>query len=216
MSRAVSLSLRRSLPTSHLVLVVISSLLTGCIAVRGGDLTVSPQFPLVNGVSSKSVVLSISGNVGSEDSTTPTHPQALQLIEGQAQRAYMDSTLFSHVSVTKEPGDILAEIHVREDGSEALAFLSGFISGFSMGIIPGYANATLTMDTVFKNQFGNEIGSIKKSESVSIWIQLFLVFAMPFKEEPKHVIRDIYYDLNRATLEQALKEGFLNSALPTK
>ena len=100
------------------------------------------------------------------------------------------------MSVAKEPADLIAEIQVREDGSKALAGISGFICGFTMGLIPGYANATLNMETVFKSPSGSEIGSIRKSESVSLWMQLFLVFAMPFKEQPNHVIREVYYDLH--------------------
>jgi hypothetical protein len=133
------------------------------------------------------------------------------LIEGQAQKAYTDSTLFSHVGVAKDSSDLVAEIRIREEGSKTLAGISGFICGFTWGIIPGYANATFNMETVFKNSSGNEIGSINKHESVSFWMQLFLVFAMPFRDEPKHVFREVYYDLHRATLDQALKDGYLLS-----
>ncbi|HEX6532854.1 MAG TPA: hypothetical protein VF019_09525 [Nitrospira sp.] len=194
---------------ARLLLVVLSCLLTSCIAVRGDDIKIDSKWPLEGVIATKSVSLSVTGNFSSGTSTEPTNPRAMQLIEGQAQKAYMDSALFSQVSLAKEQSDLKAEVRVTEEGSKALAGISGFISGFSMGLIPGYVHATLTMETVFKNQAGSEIGSIKKSESVSLWIQLFLVLAMPFKDNPNHVIRDIYYDLNRATLDQALKDGFL-------
>jgi hypothetical protein len=127
----------------------------------------------------------------------------MHIIEGQAQKAYTDSALFTHVSVTAEPADLVADIEVMEDGSKALAGISGFICGYTLGIIPGYAHVTITLNTVFRDNSGTERGNIRKSESVSLWMQLFLLAAMPFRDDLKVVEREIYYDLNRATLEEA-------------
>jgi len=44
---------------------------------------------------------------------------------------------------------------------------------------------------------------------VSEWMQLFLIFAMPFRDEPQSIARSVYYDLNRATIEQAQAKGIL-------
>jgi hypothetical protein len=76
-------------------------------------------------------------------------------------------------------------------------------------MIPGYAKENVIMVTTFRDQAGKELGSIRKSETLSFWIQLFLVAVMPFREEPQAIVRDTYYDLNRATLDQARTNGFL-------
>lgn len=65
------------------------------------------------------------------------------------------------------------------------------------------------MQTVFRDASGNKMGSINKSESMSIWMQLFLVAAMPFRDDLNAVMREIYYDLNRVTLDEARTLGYL-------
>jgi hypothetical protein len=121
----------------------------------------------------------------------------------------MESTLFTHVSVTTEPSDVIADIRTSEDYNKALSFMSGFICGYTMGIIPAYGKATVNMHTVFRDASGKEMGSINKSESVSVWMQLFLIAAMPFRDDMNAVMRDIYYDLNRVTLDEARTLGYL-------
>jgi len=175
--------------------------------VRGDQLQPPTQWPPEKPLQTKSIALEVKSQFESSGASKQNEA-AMHLIEGQAQKAYTDSALFSHVTVSKEQADLLAEIQITEDGNKALAGISGFISGFTMGIIPGYAHATLTSQTVFRNNAGEEIGTIKKSESISFWIQIFLVAAMPFRDEPKVVARDVYYDLNRATLAEARSKGY--------
>ena len=192
----------------QLTVLLLSYLATGCMMVRGDQLQTPTQWPPDKPIHMRSIALTVKNQFPANGSS-PQHVQAMHLIEGQAQKAYTDSALFTHVTVAKESADLTADIQITEDGNKALAGISGFISGFTMGIIPGYAHATLTSQTVFRNKSGEEIGTIKKSESYSFWIQLFLVAAMPFRDDPKVVARDVYYDLNRATLAEARATGLL-------
>jgi hypothetical protein len=191
----------------QLTVLSVSCLATGCMMVRGDQLQPPAQWPPEKPLQMKSIALEVKSQFESSGASKQNEA-AMHLIEGQAQKAYTDSALFSHVTVSKEQADLLAEIQITEDGNKTLAGISGFISGFTMGIIPGYAHATLTSQTVFRNNAGEEIGTIKKSESISFWIQIFLVAAMPFRAEPKVVARDVYYDLNRATLAEARSKGY--------
>ncbi|MBD0305255.1 MAG: hypothetical protein ICV76_01715 [Nitrospiraceae bacterium] len=168
--------------------------------VRGGNLQPPEQWRPQSTTEKKSINLTVTAKASSQQ---PSNAKVLQLLEGQSQKAYMESGLFSHVAVSKEPTDLRAEVKIIEEGSEALASISGFISGFTFGIIPGYAKENVIMVTTFRDQAGKELGSIRKSETLSFWIQLFLVAVMPFREEPQAIVRDTYHDLNRATLDQA-------------
>ncbi len=191
----------------QLTVLLLSYLVTGCMMLRGDQLQPPTQWPPEKPLQMKSIALVVKSQFESNGSSKENE-SAMHLIEGQAQKAYTDSALFSHVTVAKEQADVLAEIRITEDGNKFLAGISGFISGFTMGIVPGYAHATLTSQTVFKNNADEEIGTIEKSESISFWIQIFLVAAMPFRDEPKVVARDVYYDLNRATLAEARSRGY--------
>jgi hypothetical protein len=91
----------------------------------------------------------------------------------------------------------------------ALARASGFLCGFTLGMIPAVVRENIIAVTTFRDRAGKELGSIRQSEMVSEWMQLFLIFAMPFRDEPQSIARSVYYDLNRATLEQAQAKGIL-------
>lgn len=194
----------------HLLPILLASYcLGGCMMVRGETLELPKQWPPEKPSAMKSIILSTKGQFQSGSaSPQQTTPQAIQLIEGQAQKAYSESALFKQVSLTSPESDLRAEITVTEKGNQALAGISGFICGFTMFVVPGYASATMDMETVFIDVSGRELGKIQKSESISFWMQLFLIAAMPFKDSPKTVIRDLYYDLNRATLEDAHTKGW--------
>lgn len=189
-------------------ILILSAMATGCILVRGDLLQPPAKWPLDKPSGTKSIALVVKPQI---ESGTPSDraEKITHLVEGQAQKAYTDSTLFTQVSVKTEPSDVIADIRTSEDSNNALNFISGFICGYSMGIIPAYGKATVTMQTVFRDASGKEIGSINKSESVSMWMQLFLVAAMPFREDMNAVMREIYYDLNRVTLEEARTLGYL-------
>jgi hypothetical protein len=175
--------------------------------VRGGNLQPPTTWPPANTAEKKVLTLTITVTSADQAAAQSTRQQ---LLEGQAQKAYMESELFSQVNVlTKDPATLQANVEYREDGSEGLASISGFICGFTLGIIPGYASGELISVTTFKDQAGKELGVIRKSERYSFWMQLFLIGVMPFREGIEASARGIYYDLNRATLEQARANGIL-------
>ena len=135
--------------------------------------------------------------------------QACSLFRGQSQKAYIESGLFTQINLSKEPADLRAEIEYTEEGNMALARASGFLCGFTLGMIPAVVRENIIAVTTFRDWAGKELGSIRQSEMVSEWMQLFLIFAMPFRDEPQSIARSVYYDLNRATLEQAQAKGIL-------
>ncbi len=152
------------------IILLVSNCLVGCMMIRGETLDLPKQWPPEKPSVMKSIVLSTKGQyLSGSASPQQTTPQSIQLIEGQAQKAYSESALFKQVSLTSPESDLRAEITLTEKGSDALAGISGFLCGFTMFIVPGYANATLDMETVFKDVGGRELGKIHKSESVSFW-----------------------------------------------
>lgn len=111
------------------------------------------------------------------------------------------------MSVEGESADIRADISIVEEGSEGLAFLSGFISGFTFGMIPGYASEDLITKTVYKGRDQKVLANIDKKEELGFWIQIFLIFAMPFSDEPEDVVKSAHYDLHRLTIDESHAKG---------
>jgi hypothetical protein len=189
-----------------MLLLVFSTLLTGCMMLRGNTLQAPQTWPPAGSAEKKTINLLVTSK-GPDGPTT--NVKLLHLLEGQSQKAYMESGLFSNISLSNDPADLRAEVVYIEEGSRALASISGFICGFTFGVIPGYVKANIISVTTFKDPTGKELGTIRQSETISFWMQLFLVTVMPFREEPQAVARGIYYDLNRVTLDQARAKGIL-------
>jgi len=111
--------------------------------------------------------------------------------------------LFSAVKEGTSDADLVAEINVldRNDYSSVLAF----ITGFTYGLVPSSESHAFTLSTTLKNQQGLPISTINMQETRTTWIQLFLLFAMPFQSAEN----DLVYDLNRATIQEARGKGHL-------
>jgi len=52
---------------------------------------------------------------------------------------------------------------------------------------PAVVTENIIAVTTFRDRAGKELGSIRQSEMVSVWMQLLLIFAMPFREEPNQL-----------------------------
>ncbi len=99
------------------------------------------------------------------------------------------------------------KVHKKEEFSEALAFFLGFSFGLASLVIPQKSSEDYLLRTTIYDREGKEVASIVKSESVATWIQLFLLFAMPFRDGPGTVSKNVLYDLNRASILEAHGKG---------
>jgi hypothetical protein len=118
-------------------------------------------------------------------------------------RAYQDSGIFSDVKIGTADTDFRAEINIvdRGEGNSVMPY----VSGFTMGLIPCSASDTYTVNTTLKDRQGTTLSTIQKQETTTLWIQLFLVFVMPFRSADE----DLVYDLHRATILEARGTGHL-------
>jgi hypothetical protein len=78
---------------------------------------------------------------------------------------------------------------LRNEGNFGLAFLSGFISGFTFTVLPGYARDEYVLVADVKK--GDQVlKQYQYKDYVGTWIQLFLVFLAP-THWPPNVTRDV-------------------------
>jgi hypothetical protein len=89
----------------------------------------------------------------------------------------------------------------RDEFSEKLSFVLGFTFGLASLVFPQKTSTAYVVMATFKDKDGHAIGSSKQSETVSTWIQLFLLFAMPFRDGPDAMAAAALYDLNRAVIQ---------------
>ncbi|MCE6982341.1 hypothetical protein EI534_34320, partial [Pseudomonas frederiksbergensis] len=90
---------------------------------------------------------------------------------------YKQSGRFARVSTEKVTAEIYAESTLTNHEQYNVA--SAIITGATFFIIPSTARNTFTLDTVFKDKDGKELGRISKSESVRTWMHLVLIVGIP-------------------------------------
>jgi len=121
-------------------------------------------------------------------------------------RAYRTSGLFSFVRDDSETSnaDIRAQVNItrKESGSTA----SAFITGLTVGVIPGYFQEKFIFNTTFVDPAGTTLGSYENSESSITWASLLLFPFLPYKSQGK-VYSDMVFDLNRQTILEAHGKG---------
>lgn len=184
--------------------LVLLSINTGCITYREGQLPPITHWPPEANTVKPSISLAVSGKAF--DNGQELDVLGAEMVHNgkmMALRAYQDSDLFSDVKVGTAETDLRAEINItdRGEGNSAIPY----VSGFTMGLVPCSASDAFTVSTTLKDRQGTTISTFQKQETSTLWIQLFLVFAMPFRSAEEHPI----YDLNRATILEAQAKGFL-------
>ena len=107
--------------------------------------------------------------------------------------------------------DLRAEVNVRDigQGSKGMAFLSGF----TLTLFPATGDDIFVVETNIKDKDGQTLGSVYKTETVSLWIQFFLIFIMPFYW-PETVAQETLYDINRAVIVEARDDGIFYIKVP--
>ncbi|MCP3750663.1 hypothetical protein [Pseudomonas sp. SBB6] len=116
---------------------------------------------------------------------------------------YKQSGRFARVSTEKVTADIYAESTLTNHEQYNVA--SAIITGATFFIIPSTARNTFTLDTVFKDKDGKELGRISKSESVRTWMHLVLIVGIPFQQDTSELVRQ----LTQSTLDEAVKRQLL-------
>ncbi|MEI8014822.1 MAG: hypothetical protein WCH20_08295 [Nitrospira sp.] len=190
-----------------LVGVSLSSL-SGCAAFRTGEFMHPASWPLATTLGKQSISLLVTGEALVNGMRQDLPQRMIQRWQDAATRAYKDSGLFSDVKTGAAETDLRAEVHVLERGeaNQGMAFLSGL----TLTLAPAHAESEFVVKTMLKNKEGQDLGTFEKKETLSMWIQFFLIFIMPFNW-PNTVAADMFYDLHRATISQAYGAGLLQA-----
>lgn len=177
--------------------------LTGCISYSQHQLAEVRQWPPAEPVAQKRTAYL---KVESQHLFNG-QPQAGGFNAGNLEKLlvsnYQSSERFERVTTAQETSDLYVDVTVRnhERGSLPLAF----ISGFTLMVIPATADNELSMETVFRDGSGKELGRIEKKETITTWMQLVFIFALPFNQSADGVLQQ----LTQSTLEEAARRELI-------
>lgn len=185
------------------LLLLVSSTLTGCISYSQHDLAPVDQWPPTQARQDKpSAYLHVttqqqfngelSGGVGNA-----------ALVEQHMLGTFKESGQFKSVTTDKVDSNlyVTSTLTNNEQGNIASAWLTGF----TFFVIPTTYSNTFTLETVFKDREGNMLGKIVKQESTRTWMQILLIVGLPFNERGDAVLKH----LTQSTLDEAVKRKLI-------
>lgn len=186
-----------------LMLLIASASLQGCMTYSHNSLQKVNQWPLASPEQEKpSVYLKVHSEYQVNDNPRVSAADVAKLEQVIAQ-TLSESGRFSHVTTEQKESDLYLTVTLRnhETGNMGLAVLTGA----SFFLIPGAFDNTLTMDMVVRDDNGNKRGVAQRQESLTTWMHLLLIFAVPFQDKSDNLLRE----LTQSTLQQAVDKQLL-------
>lgn len=184
------------------LLALLSLQLVGCVSYSKNQLADVRTWPLERSAEKKSAYLKVQTDYLFNDAQGKGGFNVPRL-EDLLIKEYKDSQVFDQVTTSRQEADVYVTVTVRnhEKGSLPLAFLSGA----TFMILPGTYDNEFTMETRFLDAQGNDLGRIVKRETTTTWMQLLLIFALPFSESADPTLSK----LTRSTLEEAAQRKLI-------
>jgi hypothetical protein len=191
-------------PLVYPALVILLASQVGCAMSRAGQLPEIASWPPSGPGDARSVSLMLSGESTVNDKEHEVSAQFLKTWKESTTKAYEDSQLFASVIPEAAATDRRVEIKVMDRGTYSAGL--SVLTGFTLFLIPSKSTDEVTVSTTVKDRDGAVLGTYSKTETLTMWQQLFLVFAMPVKS-PSSVTKSTIYDLSRATIAEAHAAG---------
>lgn len=193
----------RSFSLSTVLIVALIG--SGCALFRAGELPpVTDWPPQPSKVGDNSISLVVTGNLKFNGKDRDVSSAMIENWSERAEKEYRHSNLFSDVKIGLAETDIRANIHITDDGKGSMAL--AFLTGLTLYLLPSKASDRLTVETTFTNARGDVLGKLTKTETLTLWQQIVLIFVLPFKFPPSET-NAAFADLHRATLVEAHAAG---------
>ncbi len=184
------------------IIVILAFSISGCASFPGKELVQIDSKILDAAPKMESVDYSITWQFQGKESAI-----GVKVLEEVIKEVLEESPVFESQQPGKGNTPIHFDIVMNNHGSIGASFISGFISGFTFLIIPGYAkdNYTLAVD-VIKND--TLIKSYQYDDHMSTWIGWIFVPAMPGRT-PKETSKAVMKNMFRSFLFDLQKDGII-------
>ncbi|EMY22839.1 hypothetical protein LEP1GSC115_4850 [Leptospira interrogans serovar Australis str. 200703203] len=162
--------------------------------------------PAQTGSKTISVVYTQKSMIGVKE--VQVNAQALEQMQASFKTGLNDSGYFKSVGSVLDTTDLKLQVDALNEGGGDLYQVMGFISGLTLTILPAWAPDRFTLTYTFKDKNDKVKKQYIRKATFNTWIQLFLVFAMPFKS-PKKEIDEGMKQMTYSVLEEADRDGIL-------
>jgi hypothetical protein len=135
--------------------------------------------------------------------------QAVKTFQEEVDKVFTKSSFFNKFGAGIGSEKYHFSMVLKNEGNMGLAVVSGFISGFTMTIIPGYARDEYTL-TVDVTKEGKLLKQYQYKHYMDTIIQLFMIFLTP-THSPAEVGRKVMDDMLLNFLHDLEKDQILNA-----
>lgn len=188
------------------MIFALSALATSCATFSGNKLQKIPAQPVQ---ASKKVSLSYQMGGSTQliqGGNSEMSPKDLTKVEPAFVSAAQKSGRFSSVSAGGK-GDVKVTMHLLNHGNAALAMTSGFISGYTFMIVPGFGTDEYKLTASVRTTSGKSRNyELNESATTVFWLPFLVV--TPFKS-PGSVIPKVHENMYRNLFSRMEADGLL-------
>lgn len=188
-------------------LIIISSLLTGCIAVKKNNIPVISDNDLQFSSKKKpNVFIKINFQSSFYGQDKQNVVDNIKSAQKRLFKEVIKNSQCCNLVVDKEEADIVIDaVFVNESDSVGLVF--AFITGFSFYTIPSWLDSKMKVSAKVKNKKMSKSYSFSDSVLVAQWLPF--IFATPFYDNPFKSENNINRNLYKNLLSNMKKDGFI-------
>jgi hypothetical protein len=121
-----------------------------------------------------------------------------------------EQALFSKYSFNDEDkavSDYVLKVDVFNHGNAALAFAAGFVTGYTLGLVPSAATDNYTLQATLSDKAGTVVGEASNKDSITTWMGVWLLPAMA--NTPDKALTGTLDNQLRAVLKEFFGSGKL-------
>ncbi|MBU1056111.1 MAG: hypothetical protein KKC46_20145 [Proteobacteria bacterium] len=153
-----------------MVVVVLSMVGSGCASFHGNNLPSRYQSDI-----STPVQLGTVGFNAKWFTFGNPNPGMSSMFREKVRNHLVASGMFSDVIGDCSTETTCLEFTMNNDGNRGVAFITGYLSGLTLTVLPAYARDDYAM-TVDLKKDGNLLKTYEYKDSMKTWIQLFMIF----------------------------------------
>jgi hypothetical protein len=195
----------------YLAILSAAIALTGCASFRNNEIAEVKSLPDVSQYQNKpSVFVEASFYRGEPGKAASEVPAARQEVQKTISKVLGESGLFSKYSFNtadKQGSDYTLHIDIYNHGNNGLAVVSGFITGFSLFIIPGAATDNYTFKARLSDNTGQTVSEVTNKDSFTAWFGIWFLPAVA--NTPAKAFSQTIENQLKAALKELVESGKL-------
>ncbi len=178
------------------ILLFIAALISGCASFKNEQVSSTDLLDLSSYQNKPSVYIDVDYKFQDGAKVIPGGKEEITRIQADLSNFLISNNVFSEHSFKSELAykmDYTLKVNVLNHGDLGAASAAGFITGYSLFLIPTYATDNFTVTTELYKK-GDQVSSFNESDSMRTWFGLWFI-PMMGSGDPKNVRKEVIQNL---------------------